>query len=81
MPVAAKLRATPHGRQRWHGFYNEEIQFDFYRAVERFLAKHLEPDVNLGNPEGNRFSVIRAYCHQAARKLSLAIGNFGSRCD
>jgi dipeptidyl aminopeptidase/acylaminoacyl peptidase len=24
-----------------HGFQNEENQFDFYRAMERFLAKHL----------------------------------------
>jgi dipeptidyl aminopeptidase/acylaminoacyl peptidase len=24
-----------------HGFYNEENQFDFYRAMEKFLASHL----------------------------------------
>ena len=24
-----------------HGFRNEENQFDFYRAMERFLARHL----------------------------------------
>jgi dipeptidyl aminopeptidase/acylaminoacyl peptidase len=24
-----------------HGFRNEENRFDFYRAVEKFLAKHL----------------------------------------
>ncbi len=24
-----------------HGFYNEENQFEFYRAMEKFLAKHL----------------------------------------
>ena len=24
-----------------HGFYNEENQFDFYRAMEKFLNKHL----------------------------------------
>ena len=24
-----------------HGFHNEENQFDFYEAMERFLAKHL----------------------------------------
>jgi dipeptidyl aminopeptidase/acylaminoacyl peptidase len=27
-----------------HGFVNEENQFDFYRAMERFLAKHLGLD-------------------------------------
>ncbi|MGH8192611.1 MAG: S9 family peptidase [Rhodanobacteraceae bacterium] len=27
-----------------HGFSNEENQFDFYRAMERFLAKHLGLD-------------------------------------
>jgi dipeptidyl aminopeptidase/acylaminoacyl peptidase len=27
-----------------HGFQNEENQFDFYRAMERFLAKHLGLD-------------------------------------
>ncbi len=26
-----------------HGFQNEENQFDFYRAMERFLAQHLGP--------------------------------------
>lgn len=25
----------------WHGFLNEENQFDFYRAMERFFAKNL----------------------------------------
>ena len=25
-----------------HGFYNEENQFDFYGAMEKFLAKHLK---------------------------------------
>jgi dipeptidyl aminopeptidase/acylaminoacyl peptidase len=24
-----------------HGFQNEENQFDFYRAMERFLVRHL----------------------------------------
>ena len=24
-----------------HGFYNEENQFDFYRAMEKFLNKHM----------------------------------------
>ena len=24
-----------------HGFANEENQFEFYRALERFLARHL----------------------------------------
>ena len=24
-----------------HGFQNEENRFEFYRAMERFLAKHL----------------------------------------
>ncbi|NLK19145.1 MAG: prolyl oligopeptidase family serine peptidase, partial [Synergistaceae bacterium] len=24
-----------------HGFHNEENRFEFYRAMERFLAKHL----------------------------------------
>jgi dipeptidyl aminopeptidase/acylaminoacyl peptidase len=24
-----------------HGFLNEENRFEFYRAMERFLAKHL----------------------------------------
>ncbi len=28
-----------------HGFHNQENRFDFYRAMERFLAKHLRPDV------------------------------------
>jgi dipeptidyl aminopeptidase/acylaminoacyl peptidase len=26
-----------------HGFHNEENQFDFYEAMEKFLAKHLGP--------------------------------------
>ncbi len=26
-----------------HGFYNEENQFDFYGAMEKFLEKHLKP--------------------------------------
>ena len=26
-----------------HGFHNEENRFDFYRAMETFLAKHLKP--------------------------------------
>jgi dipeptidyl aminopeptidase/acylaminoacyl peptidase len=25
-----------------HGFHNEENRFDFYRAMETFLAKHLK---------------------------------------
>ena len=25
-----------------HGFHNEENRFDFYRTMERFLAKHLK---------------------------------------
>lgn len=24
-----------------HGFHNQENRFDFYRAMERFLAKHI----------------------------------------
>ena len=24
-----------------HGFQNEENRFDFYRVMERFLAKHM----------------------------------------
>jgi dipeptidyl aminopeptidase/acylaminoacyl peptidase len=24
-----------------HGFYNEENRFDFYRAMESFLARHM----------------------------------------
>ena len=24
-----------------HGFHNEENQFDFYRQMEQFLARHL----------------------------------------
>ena len=26
-----------------HGFANEENRFEFYGAMERFLAKHLKP--------------------------------------
>ena len=26
-----------------HGFHNEENQFEFYAAMETFLAKHLKP--------------------------------------
>ncbi len=26
-----------------HGFHNEENRFDFYEAMEKFLAKHLQP--------------------------------------
>ena len=26
-----------------HGFHNEENRFDFYRALEAFLARHLTP--------------------------------------
>jgi len=26
-----------------HGFRNEENQFDFYDAMEKFLAKHMAP--------------------------------------
>ena len=26
-----------------HGFRNEENQFDFYEAMERFLERHLHP--------------------------------------
>lgn len=30
-----------------HGFHNEENRFDFYEAMEKFLAKHLKPeDIN-----------------------------------
>ena len=29
-----------------HGFHNEENRFDFYRAMEKFLDKHLN---NHGN--------------------------------
>ena len=25
-----------------HGFHNQENRFDFYRAMERFLARHLQ---------------------------------------
>lgn len=25
-----------------HGFHNEENRFDFYEAMEKFLAKHLK---------------------------------------
>ena len=25
-----------------HGFYNEENRFDFYRAMEAFLSKHIK---------------------------------------
>ena len=25
-----------------HGFYNEENQFDFYNAMDKFLAEHLK---------------------------------------
>jgi len=32
-----------------HGFRNQENQFDFYRAMERFLKKHLDLDFEL-NP-------------------------------
>lgn len=27
-----------------HGFHNEENRFDFYEAMEKFLAKHLHPE-------------------------------------
>ncbi len=27
-----------------HGFYNEENQFDFYEAMEKFLAKHMKKE-------------------------------------
>jgi len=26
-----------------HGFRNEENRFSFYKAMEKFLTKHLEP--------------------------------------
>ena len=26
-----------------HGFHNEENRFSFYKAMEKFLTKHLEP--------------------------------------
>ncbi|MNC80327.1 Prolyl oligopeptidase family protein [compost metagenome] len=26
-----------------HGFHNLENQLDFYRALEKFLARHLQP--------------------------------------
>ncbi len=29
-----------------HGFYNEENRFDFYEAMEKFLAKHLLNSIN-----------------------------------
>lgn len=29
-----------------HGFHNEENKFDFYEAMEKFLAKHLKPEKN-----------------------------------
>jgi dipeptidyl aminopeptidase/acylaminoacyl peptidase len=29
-----------------HGFHNEENRFDFYRAMEKFLAKHLQNNGN-----------------------------------
>ena len=28
-----------------HGFHNEENRFDFYRAMEEFLNKHLQPEI------------------------------------
>ena len=28
-----------------HGFHNEENRFDFYTAMEKFLAEHLKPEV------------------------------------
>jgi len=30
-------------KDKWgHGFHNEENRFDFYRAMEKFLEKHLD---------------------------------------
>ncbi|HLL42142.1 MAG TPA: prolyl oligopeptidase family serine peptidase, partial [Segetibacter sp.] len=29
-----------------HGFHNQDNQYDFYGAMERFLDKHLQPDKN-----------------------------------
>jgi dipeptidyl aminopeptidase/acylaminoacyl peptidase len=31
-----------------HGFHNEENRFDFYTAMEKFLAEHLKPEVAKG---------------------------------
>jgi dipeptidyl aminopeptidase/acylaminoacyl peptidase len=27
-----------------HGFHNQENQFDFYRAMEKFLGEHIGPN-------------------------------------
>jgi dipeptidyl aminopeptidase/acylaminoacyl peptidase len=27
-----------------HGFHNEENRFDFYTAMEKFLAEYLKPE-------------------------------------
>lgn len=32
-----------------HGFHNEENKFEFYEAMETFLAKHLKPKTNTGD--------------------------------
>jgi dipeptidyl aminopeptidase/acylaminoacyl peptidase len=32
-----------------HGFHNEENRFDFYEAMESFLAKHLTPEATAAN--------------------------------
>jgi dipeptidyl aminopeptidase/acylaminoacyl peptidase len=29
-----------------HGFHNEENRFDFYRAMEKFLVKHIGDSIN-----------------------------------
>jgi dipeptidyl aminopeptidase/acylaminoacyl peptidase len=32
-----------------HGFHNEENRFDFYRAMEKFLARHIGTAVTAAN--------------------------------
>jgi dipeptidyl aminopeptidase/acylaminoacyl peptidase len=32
-----------------HGFYNEENRFDFYRAMEKFLARHIGDSLTTKN--------------------------------
>jgi dipeptidyl aminopeptidase/acylaminoacyl peptidase len=46
LPAALKARGVdvPYmvKENEGHGFRNEENQFDFYEAMERFLAKYLD---------------------------------------
>jgi dipeptidyl aminopeptidase/acylaminoacyl peptidase len=37
-----------------HGFANEENRFDFYEAMEGFLAKYLKPDTAPAAPAANK---------------------------